>query len=169
MRFQRKRNVTLLLRQMELVLVELDTGAELDVTECAKIAGAELGGGTDLGSGCGRWMGRSRDRRRERAGGGVCSGGCGADERHGRICPSTVTGGAHNTERCEQRGRVDKDEPRSDGKSQDGRLSHVSIVFNTYNKTLLRCYATFIIRSLCNNNSWNSVLPSSLGSCGRSQ
>ena len=54
MRFQRKRNVTLLLRQMELVLVELDTGAELDVTECAKIAGAELGGGTDLGSGCGR-------------------------------------------------------------------------------------------------------------------
>ena len=50
---------------MELVLVELDTGAELDVTECAKIAGAELGGGTDLGRGKSRRMERSRDGRRE--------------------------------------------------------------------------------------------------------
>jgi len=71
---------------MELVLVELDTGAELDVTECAKIAGAELGGGTDLGSGCGRWMGRSRDRRRERAGGGG-----------GKVCRQRGGGGGGGT------------------------------------------------------------------------
>jgi hypothetical protein len=45
---------------MEVVVVELDTDAELDAIECA-----ELVGGTDLGSGRSRWMERSRDGRRE--------------------------------------------------------------------------------------------------------
>jgi hypothetical protein len=38
----------------------LGTGTELDATECA-----ELVGGTDLGSGRGRWMKRSYDGRRK--------------------------------------------------------------------------------------------------------
>ena len=47
-----QRNVTLLLGRTELVLVELDAGAELDATECAKVVGdVELGGGTDLSTG----------------------------------------------------------------------------------------------------------------------
>jgi hypothetical protein len=50
---------------MELVVVERDTGMELDATECVEVAGAELGGGTDLSSGRGRWMERIHDRRRE--------------------------------------------------------------------------------------------------------
>jgi hypothetical protein len=33
-----QRNVTLLLGQIELVLMELDAGPELDVTECAEVA-----------------------------------------------------------------------------------------------------------------------------------
>jgi hypothetical protein len=36
---------------MELVAVELNTRAELDATECVEVAGAELVGGMDLGSG----------------------------------------------------------------------------------------------------------------------
>jgi hypothetical protein len=35
--------------------MKLDTGAELDVTECAEVAGVELGGGTDLSGGRGKW------------------------------------------------------------------------------------------------------------------
>jgi hypothetical protein len=46
---------------MELIVVEIDTGAELDATECAEVAGAELVAGIDLGSGRGRWMERSHD------------------------------------------------------------------------------------------------------------
>ena len=47
-----QRNVTLLLGRMELVLVELDAGAELNATEYADVVSAELIGGTDLDSGC---------------------------------------------------------------------------------------------------------------------
>ena len=68
---------------MELVVVEFDTGAELDVTKCVEVAGAELVGGMDLGSGrgsgwsaaatggmstggrrvgAGEWLGRGRRR-----------------------------------------------------------------------------------------------------------
>jgi hypothetical protein len=36
---------------MELVLVDLDAGAELDATECVEVISAKLFGGTDLGSG----------------------------------------------------------------------------------------------------------------------
>jgi hypothetical protein len=36
---------------MKLVVVELNTGAELDATECAEVAGAKLVGGTDLSGG----------------------------------------------------------------------------------------------------------------------
>jgi hypothetical protein len=36
---------------MELVVVKLNTGAELDATECVEVAGAELVGSMDLGSG----------------------------------------------------------------------------------------------------------------------
>jgi hypothetical protein len=43
----------------------LGTGTELDATECAEVAGVELGGGTDLGRDRGRWMERSCDGRRE--------------------------------------------------------------------------------------------------------
>jgi hypothetical protein len=50
---------------MELALVELDTGVELDVTECAEVVGAELVGGGDLGSGRGRQMGHAHDGRHE--------------------------------------------------------------------------------------------------------
>ena len=39
-------NVTLLLRRMELIVVELNTGMELDATECAEVVGEELSGGT---------------------------------------------------------------------------------------------------------------------------
>jgi hypothetical protein len=50
---------------MELVVVELDTDIELDAPECAEVAGAEIIGGTDIGSGHDRWMECSRDGRRE--------------------------------------------------------------------------------------------------------
>jgi hypothetical protein len=60
-----QRNVTLLLGQMELVLVELEAGAELDVTECAEVAGAKIVGCTDLSSSSGRRMERGRGGRRE--------------------------------------------------------------------------------------------------------
>jgi hypothetical protein len=46
MRFQR--NVTLLLGRIELNLVQLDVGTELDATECAEVVGAELVGGTGV-------------------------------------------------------------------------------------------------------------------------
>jgi hypothetical protein len=45
--------------------VELDASPELNATECSKLAGAELAGGTDLGSGRGRRMEHDRDGRRE--------------------------------------------------------------------------------------------------------
>jgi hypothetical protein len=60
---------------MELVVIELDTSAELDATECAVVAGAELGNGHD------RWMERSNDGRREYGQGARGSGGGGADEQ----------------------------------------------------------------------------------------
>jgi hypothetical protein len=50
---------------MELVVVERDTGVELDATECAEVAGPELVDGTDLSSGRGRWMERIHDGRHE--------------------------------------------------------------------------------------------------------
>jgi hypothetical protein len=53
-----QRNVILLLGRMELVLVELD------VMECSEVVGAELVGGTDLGSGRDRWIECNRDERR---------------------------------------------------------------------------------------------------------
>ena len=63
MRFQR--NIILLVSQMELVVVELDACAELDATEHAEVASAELIGGMDLGSGSDRRMERGRDGRHE--------------------------------------------------------------------------------------------------------
>jgi hypothetical protein len=50
---------------MELVLMELDVGAELDGTECAKVVDVELVGGMDLGSGRDRQMEHERNGRRE--------------------------------------------------------------------------------------------------------
>jgi hypothetical protein len=64
MRFQR--NVTLLLGRMELVVVELNAGLELDAMEYAEVAGAELDSGTDLGSGHSRRM-----EARDTGGGGA--------------------------------------------------------------------------------------------------
>jgi hypothetical protein len=66
MRFQR--NVTLLLGRMELVVVELNAGLELDAMEYAEVVGAELDSGTDLGSG------RSRRMEARGTGGGGASG-----------------------------------------------------------------------------------------------
>jgi hypothetical protein len=60
---------------MELVVVELDTNAELDATECAEVVGAELGNGH------GRWMERNSDGRHEYGQGARGSGGGGADEQ----------------------------------------------------------------------------------------
>ena len=65
MRFLRKRNVTLLLGRMELIVVDLNTDVELDATECTVVTGAALITDTNLSSGHGRWMERSRNRRRE--------------------------------------------------------------------------------------------------------
>ena len=53
---------------MELVVVELDTNAELDATEYAEVVGTEVIGGTNLGNGRGTtgvWSQRGRDGRRE--------------------------------------------------------------------------------------------------------
>jgi hypothetical protein len=47
---------------MELVLVELDAGTELDATECVEVVDAELVSGTNIGSGRGRRIERGRDR-----------------------------------------------------------------------------------------------------------
>jgi hypothetical protein len=68
---------------MELVLVELDTSAELHVTECAEVVDAELIGGTDLGSGRGKRMECGRDGRRESGRLAGNAGRGGADERRG--------------------------------------------------------------------------------------
>jgi hypothetical protein len=110
---------------MELVVVELDISAELDATECAEIAGAKLIGGTDLGSGRGRWMERNRDGRREYRRGACGSGGGGVGERlrlgRRRRAARARAGAAHakfalrpraetdSTEWHERRGRVDED------------------------------------------------------------
>jgi hypothetical protein len=53
---------------MEPFFVELDAGTKLNAIECSKAAGAELDGGTDLGSGRGRRMERSRDGRHKSSG-----------------------------------------------------------------------------------------------------
>jgi hypothetical protein len=50
---------------MELIVVELDTGAEFNSTECAEVASAELVSGTNFDSSCCRWMERSHNGRRE--------------------------------------------------------------------------------------------------------
>ena len=77
MRFQH--NVTLLLRRMELIVVELDVGAELDATERAEVASVELIGSTNLNSGRDRHMECGRDGRRESGRGarGAGEGGVG--------------------------------------------------------------------------------------------
>ena len=50
---------------MELVLLELDVGVELDATECLEVAGAELGGDTVLNGDRDRRMEPGRDGRHE--------------------------------------------------------------------------------------------------------
>jgi hypothetical protein len=50
---------------MELVVVELDAGTEPDATEYTEVAGVELVGGIDFGSGRGRRMEHGRGERRE--------------------------------------------------------------------------------------------------------
>jgi hypothetical protein len=119
---------------MEIVIVELDSGAE--------VAGAELVGGMDLGSApAGGWnaaamrgasMGRGRlwqggvgkqrgqnpscDRERERT-------TQSAREQRGRVDedePQSLDGKSH-----ERRGRVNEDKPCPDGKLRDGRQSNI--------------------------------------------
>jgi hypothetical protein len=68
---------------MELVVVEVNTRAELDATECVEVAGAELVGGMDLGSG--------HNGRRGAAWAGLAPA-CGA----GRIRHATASGGAQH-------------------------------------------------------------------------
>jgi hypothetical protein len=90
---------------MKLIVVELNTSAELDDTECAEVASAELIDDTDHSSGHGRWMERSHDGRREyerghaaqerrrrraaRAGAAPMSSAC-------KIHPATASGGAQH-------------------------------------------------------------------------
>jgi hypothetical protein len=74
---------------------------DLDATECAEVADAELVSVMDLGNDRGTWMERSRDGRREYG-----QGASGA----GRIRPATASEGAMH-KRPERRGRVDEDEP----------------------------------------------------------
>jgi hypothetical protein len=64
---------------MELVLVELDAGAELDATECLEVADAEPINDMDLDCGRDRRMERSRNRRykSEWQEGGKCGGSAG--------------------------------------------------------------------------------------------
>ena len=49
---------------MELVVVELDVSSELNAIEYVEVAGAKVGGGTNLGSGRGRRMECGRNGRR---------------------------------------------------------------------------------------------------------
>jgi hypothetical protein len=55
----------LLLGRIELVVVELDIGVELDATECTEVAGTKLVDNTDLCNGHGGWMERNRNGRRK--------------------------------------------------------------------------------------------------------
>jgi hypothetical protein len=72
---------------VELIVVELDTGVELDTTECSEVAGF-----TDLDTGLGRWM----------TGGASMGGGRVAQARAtpassaGRIRPATASGSAQH-------------------------------------------------------------------------
>jgi hypothetical protein len=50
---------------MELVVVELNAGAELDATECMEVTGVEHVGAMDLGRGCGIWMEYGHDGKRK--------------------------------------------------------------------------------------------------------
>ena len=51
--------------QWRLVDAELDASAELDATECAEVADAELVGSTNLGNGRGKRIERGRKGRHE--------------------------------------------------------------------------------------------------------
>jgi hypothetical protein len=105
---------------MELAIVELDTGAEFDATECAEVDGVELVGGTNLGGGRGMWMERGRDRRHKYGARGARLGGGSASERLGQNPSWNLE--PHNIERRERCGRVDEDEPQGpDGKSRERR------------------------------------------------
>jgi hypothetical protein len=80
---------------MELVIIELDTGVELDATECVEVDGAELVDGTNLGNGRGRWieLAQLQQDARVRAGAVPASS-------TGRIRPATTSRGAqHRTTR----------------------------------------------------------------------
>jgi hypothetical protein len=76
--------------------VELDTGAELDGTECAEVTGAELIVGMDLGSGRNRWMERSLDWRSEYEQGARGSGGVVPASSVGRMRPVIASRGAQH-------------------------------------------------------------------------
>jgi hypothetical protein len=74
---------------MELVIMELDIGVELDATECVKVAGVELVERTDLGNGCSRWMELVQPRQEARVRAGAVS-----TSDAGRIRLATTSGGA---------------------------------------------------------------------------
>jgi hypothetical protein len=95
---------------MELILVELDAGAELDATECSEVVGAKLGGGTDLGSGCGRRM-EARPRQEAR----VRTAGMGSANERRKQSPSRDG---------ERRGRAESSRERERA-VQSGRATRV--------------------------------------------
>jgi hypothetical protein len=76
---------------MELAIVELDTGAKLDATECAEVAGVELVGGTNLDGGRGTWMERGRNGRHKYGAGGTRSGEAAPVSGSTRIRPGTAS------------------------------------------------------------------------------
>jgi hypothetical protein len=71
--------------------MELDTGAKLDTTECAKIAGAVLVSGTDLGGGRDMWMEGGRDGRHRYGQGARAQAGAAPVSSSGRIRPGTAS------------------------------------------------------------------------------
>jgi len=96
----------MLFGRMKLIVVELNTGAELDAMECA-----ELVDGTDHSSGRGRWMERSHDGRRKYEPGVRGSGKGGAGEQRGQNLSWDCERGRTAQSAHERRGRVDEDEP----------------------------------------------------------
>jgi hypothetical protein len=80
---------------MELVIMELDIGMELDATECVKVAGVELVDRTDLGNGRSRWMELVQPRQEARVRAGRCQRAVRAE------FVLRPRAGAHNRERRE--------------------------------------------------------------------
>jgi hypothetical protein len=79
----------LLLGRIELVIVALDAGAELDATKCMEVASVEHIGNTNLGSGRDMWMECGRDGKRESGQGRVTWAGVAPTSSVGGVRPAS--------------------------------------------------------------------------------